>query len=164
MDREKRTFAFREYLLLVILTAVSALAFAGSLEIFSQKKFAINSSGTFPTVMSGLMLLCCLIALIGTPKRLPKDVEKYSGAGELIREAAKEEVPRDVLISILMVIVYMVALGLIGFIPSSLIFILAIMFYLSKGKRKAWVLLLSGTGSVAAIYVVFRIIFKVLLP
>ena len=60
--------------------------------------------------------------------------------------------------------IYMAALGLVGFIPSSLAFILAIMFYLSKGKRKPWVILACGTGSVAAVYVVFRIIFKVLLP
>lgn len=164
MDREKRTYAFREYLLLVILTVVSALAFVGSLEIFEKKNFEINSSGTFPTLMSGLMLLCILFTLIRTRKKLPKDVEKYSGIGELIRESAKEEVPFDVLVSILMVIAYMVALGLIGFVPSSVVFILAIMFYLSKGKQKVWVLLLSGIGSIAAIYVVFRIIFKVLLP
>ena len=164
MDREKRTFAFREYLLLLILTGISLLAFVGSIQILAKKEFAVNSSGTFPTVMSGLMLLCCLITLAGTRKKLPKDAEKYSGAGELLKESAREEIPGDVLVSILMVIAYMAALGLVGFIPSSRAFILAIMFYLSKGKRKPWVILACGTGSVAAVYVVFRIIFKVLLP
>ena len=98
MDREKRTFAFREYLLLLILTGISLLAFVGSIQILAKKEFAVNSSGTFPTVMSGLMLLCCLITLAGTRKKLPKDAEKYSGAGELLKESAREEIPGDVLV------------------------------------------------------------------
>jgi len=164
MDRDKKTFAFREYLMLIILTALSLVAFIGSCQLMAKKDFAINSSGTFPFLMSGFMLLCMVILLIGARKKLPRDVEKYTSVGELIKASIQEAIPKDLLITILMVIAYMVALAYVGFVISSVAFILGTMFYLSKGKQKPLVLVLSGIGSIAVIYVVFRIIFKVLLP
>jgi len=164
MDREKKTFAFREYLLLVILTVLSLVAFIGSCQLMAKKDFAINSSGTFPFLMSGLMLLCMVGILIGTRKKLSKDVEKYASVGELIKASIQEAMPKDLLVIILMVIAYLVGLAYLGFVISSVAFILGAMFYLSKGKQKPLLLILSGAGSIAVIYVVFRIIFKVLLP
>lgn len=110
---------------------------------------ALSSPGAFPLAASAVMLVASLIVVVGNLRR----------SGELDREPV---LPGKVAVFIVLVAVYALALGPIGFIPASLLFLFAGMRFLYSGGWIASAII--ATGSLVVIYVLFRLVFQVVLP
>lgn len=121
---------------------------------------SISSAGGWPMAASAVMVVCSLL-IIGRNRRMPQ--VEVTGALHALRRFGKEILPPHPLLGYVAIIVaYMLALEPIGFNVSSFLFLLASFWYL---HRKGLVLALAlSLGSVAAIYVTFQVIFRVILP
>lgn len=69
---------------------------------------------------------------------------------------------KDVLFTILVSISYYITMGLIGFIASTLIFLMSLFVYL--GERRIWLITLISILSTASIYIIFGVLLNVMLP
>lgn len=162
--RERKTMLFRESMIWLMFAAISVWAFVSSMEMWKSKEFRISSCGTFPTILSGLMLLFCGLVLIRLIKA--KWVSEPASERFLLRlkEAILEEFPSRVIISFLIALAYLALLPFLSYIPATLVFLLAAMFYLDRGKHKKWLILAVAVGITLAFYLVFGIVFGVRLP
>jgi putative tricarboxylic transport membrane protein len=110
---------------------------------------ALSSPGAFPLAASGVMVIAAVIVVIGNARR------RRAAEGEPI-------LPATVVIFTAMVVAYAAALGPIGFLPASLLFLVASMKLLYRGGWGAAIGI--ALASLAAIYVIFRLVFQVVLP
>ncbi len=110
---------------------------------------ALSSPGAFPLAAAAVMVLAALIVVIGNARR-PR------GAGH------EPILPRTIAIFTGLVIVYAIALDPLGFLPASLIFLIVGMKLL---YRRSWGrTILISVLSLAAVYIIFRLVFQVVLP
>lgn len=137
----------------IVLLVFSVCAFWKSyaIEGFSS----LTSSGVFPMLASGVMIISGIFILAKTA-RLPKSQEnsETSAIGYLL--------PAKFVVFVPMMIAFAAAMPWVGFFPSAAGFIfIAISFLWRKNViRTIFITLLS----VCAIYVIFRLLFKVVLP
>ena len=113
---------------------------------------ALSGPGAVPMAAAATMLITAGIVLVQTLRATP-------AAGESIRS---EILPGPVVVTILMVALYAALLQPLGFLPTSLLFLLVLIRILS-GRS---VIFCAGVSalSVLLIYLVFRIVFGVLMP
>lgn len=164
-SREEKTFFYRELVLWLVLAAFSVWALGNSILIWKAKKFAISSSGTFPVVLSGLMVIFSLS--IGF--QLIRQRQKTRDAGDFrffkgLTEGFREEMPLHVVVSLLIAVGYVAVIHPIGYVPATLLFLIGEMLYLDKKKHKVWVLILTAAGVTLAFYLIFVKLFRVRLP
>ncbi len=69
---------------------------------------------------------------------------------------------KDVLFTILVSVSYYIAMGLIGFIASTLIFLVALFIYL--GEKRIWLIALISIISTLSVYIIFGVLLHVMLP
>ncbi|MDS9469503.1 tripartite tricarboxylate transporter TctB family protein [Paracoccus sp. MBLB3053] len=113
---------------------------------------ALSSPGAVPMATTLVMLISAGRILLDTMRK-PTDSEET---------LARDILPRPVIFTIVMVVLYAVALAPLGFLPTSVLFLLGMIRYLSQ---RGWGFCLAvSMGSVALIYLVFRMIFNVLMP
>lgn len=107
-----------------------------------------SAAGVFPLLAGGAMTLAALVAAVGATRR---------GA-----PAAGPVLPRDVAAIGALVLAYMAGLEAAGFVPASLLFLFCAIAWLQRGGllRAAFV----AAGAVALVWVVFRLLFRVILP
>jgi hypothetical protein len=74
----------------------------------------------------------------------------------------REFLPLRHCVVLVLMLLYLAALPLIGFVPASGLFLFATFPYL--WRRNVLLTLVLSAASLAAIYVVFRIVFQVVLP
>ena len=75
---------------------------------------------------------------------------------------AGQIIPLPIIVTIVMIALYAMALQPLGFIPTSILFLLVMVRYLSG---RSWGFCLGvSVGTVALIYLIFRLIFAVLMP
>lgn len=110
---------------------------------------ALSSPGAFPMAVSAVMLVASLIVIAGNLRR-GRGLD-----GEPI-------LPSKVALFIGLVAAYAIALGPLGFLPASLLFLFAGMKFLYRGGWIASAII--AVGSLIVIYVVFRLVFQVVLP
>lgn len=118
-----------------------------------------SAAGVTPTVASALMAACAAFLLLrrvvaGAPERVvPVDT---------LRRLVATVLPARVVGTALLLLLYMLALEPLGFVVSSLLFLVLSMLLL--GWRRPVPLLLAAGGTVAAIRLVFATLFEVQLP
>lgn len=144
------------------------LAFALALLAFSLAAFwqaydisgfsALTSAGVFPMLASGAMVLAALFNLAGCLYKPRAD----GGAGADISGFLREILPLRHVALLGLIMLYLMAMPWLGFIVSSGLFLFAAFFLLWR-KGLVPTLLLTAI-SLAAIYVVFRLVFQVVLP
>jgi len=120
---------------------------------------ALSSPGAFPMAVSATMVLAAVIVVIGNLRR-KNEVE--GGLGASARAFLANVTPGVVLAFTGMVIAYSVLLDPLGFLPASFLFLLVSIHYLHRGSVLFSVVV--AVLSLAAIYAVFRLVFKVVLP
>lgn len=113
---------------------------------------ALSSPGALPLATAGTMVITSGLILVRTLLARP-------AAGETVRASI---LPGPVLIVMALVVGYAVLLRPLGFLPTSTLFVFLAIRFLSGRSLLfcAWVSIVT----VAAIYVVFRLVFSVLMP
>jgi len=115
-----------------------------------------SSPGVFPMLAAGTMLVSGLLILAETVRRNP--AERQSSAKSFLREIT----PGRLLLFAALMIAYILALEPFGFLPSTFVFLLASIAVLNRGSIVVTVAV--SMVSLAAIFVVFRYVFGVVLP
>ena len=143
------------------------LVFAVSVLLFSLAAFwqayeisgfaGLTTPGVFPMLATGTMVLASLFVLADTARR-PAEAEGAAVAKRFVAEI----LPVRHMVLIGLVLAYLLLLPSLGFIASSALFLLAAFQYL--WRRHVLITLLLSAGALAAVYVIFRIVFQVVLP
>lgn len=113
---------------------------------------ALSAPGTVPMVTTFVMVLTSGIVLART-LRLPRS------DGETV---ARDILPLRIVLFVGLLVAYALAPKPLGFLPTSALFLLLSVRFLS-GRGWGWSLAVSA-GSLLVIWLVFRIVFTVLLP
>ena len=113
---------------------------------------ALSSPGAIPMVATGAMVVCAAIILRDTLRKPGQTSERFSRA----------ILPVPVAVTIAMIAAYALALKPVGFVPTSLVFLMVMIRYLAGGSLLRAALL--SFGIVALVYAVFRLVFTVLMP
>ena len=164
-SREERTLFYRELTLWLVLAAFSVWAFGNSILIWKSKKFAVSSCGTFPVVLSGLMVIFSFAIGVSLFRRRKKEERtETKGFFRGILEGFQEEMPGHVGISLLIAVGYVAVIHPVGYVPATLLFLVGEMLYLDQKKHKFWVLILTAAGITLAFYLIFVKLFRVRLP
>lgn len=113
---------------------------------------AMSSAGAIPMIATALMLGCGLMVLRDTLRK-PAITEET---------VPKDILPLPVVITIAAITGYAILLEPLGFVPTSFVFLLGLIKLFSA---RSWGFSIAASaGSVAVIYVIFRLIFTVLMP
>ena len=143
-----------------IMTAVSAIFLAASFRMF-LKSPKLNGEGTIPLVVSLVMLIMSLLMQWEL-----RGAEKAFGPGLALAQKARETFlylfPGKVGVIIVYCILYGVLLGIAGFKISTFAFLLGSILTLNSEKKLQ--ALIVSAATLAAILVLFQLIFKVRLP
>lgn len=120
---------------------------------------SFSSAGIFPLAAGAVMSVSAFVTILRT--RRMAGTENQPGAtlgGEFMRRIT----PRDIVVTVALVLAYMAALEPFGFLIATFVFLLVSMLYLHRGGLVLTFLV--AAGSLAAIYLVFRVAFTVVLP
>ena len=113
---------------------------------------ALSSPGAFPLAVSAVMVIAALVVVINNARRPHQDVVA----------TRTWIVPPVVMVFTALVIGYSLLLDVLGFLPTSLLFLIVAIHFLHRGS-----LIVNGLIALVAlmvIYVVFRLVFTVVLP
>ena len=141
-----------------------------------QKYPGLDSCAAVPLFVTGVIVVCALIILLIDRKKPSESSGK--AAGEVFKATLHTMFPLDVLVTVLLILLYCVALNLrLGFYPSTSIFLWVAMTwfmrknYLAAGRidqkvlvRTAGKNLIWTALAVIFILIVFTYLFKVVLP
>ncbi|WP_137179801.1 tripartite tricarboxylate transporter TctB family protein [Roseomonas sp. AR75] len=121
--------------------------------------YSPSAAGMFPALAGGVMALSALAIIRRTHRMKPAHIPEGSGTA---REFLRRTTPTDVAVMALLMLGYMLALEPFGFPVASFVFLFLAIFYLHRGSLLATLLISAGT--LAAVYLVFRVLFTVVLP
>lgn len=141
------------FALLCTLFGLTAFGQAYGISGFS----GLSTPGVFPMLATGAMVLSGLFILAATVRR-PAEPGTGSAAARFMREF----LPLRHCVMLALMLAYLAALPLIGFVAASALFLFAAFQFL--WRRNVLLTALIAAVSLAAIYVVFRIVFQVVLP
>lgn len=141
------------FAVLCVLFGLAAFGQAYGISGFS----GLSTPGVFPMLATATMAVSGLFILAGTV-RLPAE----PGAGNVAARFMREFLPLRHCVMLALMLGYLAALPLLGFVVASGLFLFAAFQYL--WRRNPLVTLVLSAASLAAIYVVFRIVFQVVLP
>lgn len=113
---------------------------------------ALSAPGAVPMATTAIMAVCAVLILRDT---LRKD-------GDTTQTLAAHILPLIVIVTIAMIVAYALLLRPLGFLPTSVLFLLVMVRFLSK-RSLAFCLAVS-VGTVLLIWIIFRLIFAVLMP
>lgn len=113
---------------------------------------ALSGAGSVPMATTAVMVISGLIILVQTSAR-PKVRTETIG---------RDILPLTIIVVALMLLTYGILLQPLGFLPTSALFLIAAIKFLS---RRSWVFTVTvALGSLILIWLIFRIVFTVLMP
>lgn len=120
---------------------------------------SVSSAGVFPMGAAAVMVFTSLIITISVHRQAALQRKPGSSPFQDLRQKV---IPADILVFTALLVAYTVILNAFGFLVSSFLFLFFSIAYL---HRKSLVLALTiAAGSLALIYVLFRVVFTVVLP
>jgi len=153
---EPRTRRPGELVFALVLVVFSVAAFWQSFGISGFS--GLSEPGVFPMLASGTMLVGAVFILFDTRSVAPPEETGTSPSRRFLTEI----VPLRLVGVVGLILVYVLAMPLLGFLVSSAIFLFAAFWFLwRKGPLVSAGL---AAGSLAVIYFVFRKVFQVVLP
>ncbi|MCJ8284482.1 MULTISPECIES: tripartite tricarboxylate transporter TctB family protein [unclassified Halomonas] len=121
---------------------------------------SLNSPGSFPIGLGLIMLASSVVILVShRRKRRPQEL---GSAGDELKAFVGEHFKAHIVVFSLIAITYLFAIAWISFYVSTFIF-LALMFIYFRGGKVVSSLIISGV-SIAIIYALFTLVFRVYLP
>lgn len=142
------------FAVLVTVFAVTAFWQAYGISGFS----GLTTPGVFPMLAAGMMVVASIFILLDTARRAAPDTREQPVSRRFVHEI----LPLRHVVVIGLVLLYLAALPLLGFVVSSGLFLLAAFQYLWRKNPLITVVL--AAVSLGAIYLVFRVVFQVVLP
>ena len=145
---------------LVFVTLLAGFSVAALWQAYLISGFTgLSRPGVFPMLAAATMLASGIFILRDTIKtKVARRDNGITVAGQFIRDVT----PLRFIIMLGMVTAYLFTMPWLGFVISSGLFLLASFVYL--WRKSFWVSLLLAIVSLAAVYVIFRIAFQVVLP
>ncbi|GAK56378.1 hypothetical protein U27_03340 [Candidatus Vecturithrix granuli] len=155
--KERRTLHLGETVFTWLLLAFSffVLVLAYRISGFSS----VSSPGMFPMLAAAAMAISAALLLLNN--RQAEKPDAHDLKDELWR-AVKDIFRPEILVYSGIIVLYMILIEPLHFLPSSFLFLAGSMIYL-KGSTPVKALLIS-TGTLGGIYLVFRTLFRVILP
>lgn len=120
---------------------------------------AISSPGAFPMAAGLVMVISVGLVLLGHRRLEKPDAANYA---DELRLAVKTVFPREFLIYVGIIFVYMLLIVPLHFLPSSFVFLVVSIIVLRGGSLVKSLLI--STGTLACIYVIFQFFFRVVMP
>lgn len=120
---------------------------------------ALSSPGAFPMAAAAAMVIAALVVVVGDLRK-PHEVD--GPIAVRVRSFSESITPSVVVVFTGCVIGYSALLDTLGFLPASFLFLLVAIRFLHGGSLRFSVLV--SIAALAAIYVVFRLVFTVVLP
>ena len=145
-----------ELTFMVLLVLVSIFLLWASYGISSFESLA--APGSFPVVCAATMLITALISTVKTARAKLNLENGESWAQQFVRKVT----PLQLVAFTVLIFLYMLGMEYIGFLLASYIFLAASMYLL--GSRRVGLNLVISLVVLAAIFIVFRSAFSVVLP
>lgn len=142
-------------LVLLLLAGLVVLAEGVRLGAFASPR----SAGTFPFLAGLAQSAGALVLLVG---RLRRRGEEREDLPTRLRRLIAHLLPKEVALAVPALVLWVASLGTMGFVPATLAFLFAAVWYLRGGSPLLPAALSAGT--VAVIWLVFREIFEIVLP
>ncbi|PAU74904.1 tripartite tricarboxylate transporter TctB family protein [Halomonas salipaludis] len=120
---------------------------------------SINSAGAFPIGLSLILIASSIAVLAGHRRKQRPDTQ---GALDEFKAFLRQHFPFNVLVFSALAVAYLIAIEPASFFLSTFVFLVLAMIFLRRGK--AVTSLLTATGAIAVIYVLFTVVFRVYLP
>lgn len=166
-ELEAKTSFSRERAFLILLMIFSAVVFLASVKLWADHNTP-DPPGLYPTLTSGGMLVCSLIAfiqLLHKRKHMPPAAREEAGSWERLKISLITEIPFTVLVMMIAAILYTASISVVGFYYVTFIYMAFSIFFLFKGKReKLMQSILVSAGFLVAIYLVIQILFQIRMP
>jgi hypothetical protein len=121
---------------------------------------SIDSGGAYPMFAAALMVISSAAVVIRN-RRSPK-VEASGPAGEWRRFRLEVAPPYPLIGYVGIIVLYMLLVLPLGFNVSSFLFLFGSFWYLYR--KGIWLAVGLSVGSVVSIHIVFRLVFRVILP
>lgn len=109
----------------------------------------------WPRLILGLMILLLIIGLVNI-------IRKKNGVGPVDGEAVKDFFKSKLLMGMIICVVTAVVLPIIGFIPTSVLFLIA--YGILLGEKRPVVLILTGIIATLILYIIFQGPLSIFLP
>jgi len=143
---------------LIFAVALLGFSLAAFWQAYGISGFSgLSTAGVFPMLASGAMALSALCILWQTAAA-PRTAER----GPAWRHFFIDVLPWRHIATIALILLYLLATPWLGFLVSSGLFLFAAFAYL--WRRNLLISLLLSAFCLAAIYLVFRVVFQVVLP
>lgn len=146
-----------EFVFVLLLIAFSVFLFWHSYKISGFESF--TSAGAYPMVTTGVMALSALLVLFQTARTPREDGEPGQS---LFAQFLHVLTPALIVQTTLAIAIYMFALEWLGFVVSSYVFLVVVMWLL--GSRRFFFNLVLSAVALGFIYVIFQTIFSVAVP
>ncbi len=155
--KERRTLQLGEtaFTWLMLVFSILVLVQAYRISRFSS----VSSPGMFPMLAAAAMVISLILLLLDNRQAEKPDAHDLND--ELWR-AAKDIFRPEILVYSGIIVLYMIFIEPLHFLPSSFLFLTGSIIYL-KGSTPVKALLISA-GTLGGIYLIFRTLFRVILP
>ncbi len=138
------------FVAILLIFSILALVQAYGISGFTE----LSGAGVFPMLAAGTMIVSGLVILRATLKK--------TAVAAPVKQFIDEVSPLRFVIIVAAIVAYLVAMPSAGFVLSSLGFLFVMFAYL---WRRSWLVsAVVALGSLALIYVIFRLGFQVVLP
>jgi putative tricarboxylic transport membrane protein len=143
-----------EYKMMLVLLVICVALFVDSLR--SEGIFQGHSAGpgSIPQLVGGLTILM----ILGLAIQFFRQGYKEGG----FKDLAHHLFDRDVVILMVTLTIYGFIVEAIHFVPATFLFLLTTMYMLDP--KKFWLKVLVSAGTLAALYLIFSTLFRVVLP
>lgn len=164
----KKTDRVRSYLVIGLMLILSAAALFGSLQIY-LKRPGLAEAGTYPLLMSALMVVCMAGALLEVRRLSRAERKEEDGAEESLSPeqallaALKAEFPARTVFLGACMLGYGVLFHFVGFYISTAVFMIVTMLGLYRGKKVKLTLIVTAV-TLVCVYVIIQKIFNIPLP
>lgn len=143
-----------EYLIIILTCIITGALFLQSIKLEGIFQGASSSTGAFPQIMTSIVLLLIFFEIV----KLYKNNYKQGKLKDILTYMF----PREVILLIVLVAAYAFLLEKLHFTASTLLFLWIGMFVFDS-KRPVNKLIIS-VGVLVAVLLIFKVVFKVLLP
>ena len=137
---------------------LAVLLAAAGFAVFEARRLGgfanLSGPGFFPMLASTVMA-ASLVVLLAQRLRAPASLAD-------LRRFVDQILPLRLLVVVALIGLYVWAMPVLGFMVATGLFLLAMLLYL--WRRGVWLSLAVTAGSLVVIHVIFRIVFRVILP
>ena len=144
-----------EIIVNVVIISFFIFMLINSFKLHEIRRFGEMGSGFWPILILSTAILLSILLLVSTIKKYLKEKKKASVEATISREALVDLKNRrkKFVLSVILLLIYIIIMPWIGFVLSTLIYVLA--FILALEERRKYVLIISPILVTALIVIIF---------